>query len=70
MNGVGAQRGIRGCNVEEADAVPSIAMSANAFAGDGGASLASGMSAHLSKRIDMRRVLATLIKYVRKRYEG
>lgn len=45
-------------------------MSANAFAEDVSASLASGMNAHLSKPIDMRRVLATLIKYVRKRYEG
>ena len=45
-------------------------MSANAFAEDVSASLASGMNAHLSKPIDMRRVLATLINYVRKRYEG
>ena len=43
---------------------------ATRFAEDVSASLASGMNAHLSKPIDMRRVLATLIKYVRKRYEG
>ena len=61
---------IRELDREDADAVPIIAMSANAFAEDVSASLASGMNAHLSKPIDMRRVLATLIKYVRKRYEG
>ena len=70
MNGYEATRCIRELDREDADAVPIIAMSANAFAEDVSASLASGMNAHLSKPIDMRRVLATLIKYVRKRYEG
>ena len=70
MNGYEATRCIRELDREDADAVPIIAMSANAFGEDVSASLASGMNAHLSKPIDMRRVLATLIKYVRKRYEG
>lgn len=67
MNGYDATRHIRALEREDACAVPIIAMSANAFAEDVSASLASGMDAHLSKPIDMRRVLATIIKFVRKR---
>lgn len=70
MNGYEATRRIRALDREDAGVVPIIAMSANAFAEDVSASLASGMNAHLSKPIDMRRVLATIIKFVRKRYEG
>lgn len=70
MNGYEATRRIRALDREDARVIPIIAMSANAFAEDVNASLASGMDAHLSKPIDMRRVLATIIKYVRKRYEG
>lgn len=68
MNGYDATRHIRALEREDARVVPIIAMSANAFAEDVSASLASGMDAHLSKPIDMRRVLATIIKFVRKRY--
>lgn len=68
MNGYEATRQIRALEREDAGVIPIIAMSANAFAEDVSASLASGMDAHLSKPIDMRRVLATIIKYVRKRY--
>lgn len=68
MNGYEATRRIRALDREDASVIPIIAMSANAFAEDVSASLASGMNAHLSKPIDMRRVLATIIKYVRKRY--
>lgn len=70
MNGYEATRRIRALDRDDADAIPIIAMSANAFAEDVNASLASGMDAHLSKPIDMRRVLATIIKYVRNRYGG
>lgn len=68
MNGYEATRRIRALDRKDAEVIPVIAMSANAFAEDVSASLASGMDAHLSKPIDMRRVLATIIKYVRKRY--
>lgn len=67
MNGYDATRCIRALDRADAANVPIIAMSANAFAEDVSASLASGMDAHLSKPIDMRRVLATIIKFVRKR---
>ena len=45
MNGYEATRCIRELDREDADAVPIIAMSANAFAEDVSASLASGMNA-------------------------
>lgn len=67
MNGYDATRCIRALDRSDAVSVPIIAMSANAFAEDVNASLASGMDEHLSKPIDMRRVLASIIKYVRKR---
>ena len=70
MDGYDATRHIRALDREDALAVPIIAMSANAFAEDVSASLASGMDAHLSKPIDMRRVLTTIIKYVRKSQGG
>lgn len=67
MNGYDATRGIRAFDRPDAAHVPIIAMSANAFADDVSASLASGMNAHLSKPIEVRRVLATIVKFVRKR---
>ena len=67
LNGYEATKSIRALGRDDANAVPIIAMSANAFAEDVSRSLSSGMDAHLSKPIDMRRVLATIVKYVRKR---
>ncbi|WP_080800720.1 hybrid sensor histidine kinase/response regulator [Arabiibacter massiliensis] len=65
MNGYDATRCIRGLARADAAGVPIIAMSANAFSEDVRASLASGMNAHLSKPIDMRRVLASILEHVR-----
>ena len=67
MNGYDATRGIRASGRPDAARVPIIAMSANAFAEDVSASLASGMDAHLSKPIEVRRVLATIVQFVRNR---
>lgn len=66
MDGYEATRQIRALARPDARDVPIIAMSANAFAEDVRASLDSGMNAHLSKPIDMRKVLETIDLHVRK----
>lgn len=66
MDGYEATRCIRGLPRADAD-VPIIAMSANAFAEDVRASLECGMDAHLSKPIDMRRVLREIAIHLQKR---
>lgn len=65
MNGYEATRAIRSSDHAEAQTIPIIAMTANAFAEDIQDSLAAGMNAHLSKPIDpaelekvLRKVLA------------
>lgn len=67
LNGYDATRCIRALTRADAAKVPIIAMSANAFADDVSASLASGMNVHLSKPIDMRQVLSTIVRFVRER---
>ncbi len=67
MNGYDATRCIRALDREDARTVAIVAMSANAFSEDVNASLASGMDAHLSKPIEVRRVLSTIVEYTRKR---
>ena len=67
LNGYDATRCIRALKRADAAKVPIIAMSANAFADDVSASLASGMNVHLSKPIDMRQVLSTIVRFVRER---
>ena len=53
MNGYEATRSIRACNHENAHSIPIIAMTANAFTEDVQNALSAGMTAHLSKPIDM-----------------
>ncbi len=60
MDGYEATRRIRALDRDDARNAPIIAMSANAFAEDVHASLESGMNAHLSKPIDLRRVLEAI----------
>ena len=67
MNGYEATRCIRALDRSDAGSVPIIAMSANAFAEDVRASLESGMDAHLSKPIDMQRVMEAIAVHLRKR---
>lgn len=56
MNGYEATRAIRACAHERAKSIPIIAMTANAFADDIKNSLDAGMTAHLSKPINMTAV--------------
>jgi len=60
MNGLEAAHAIRTSDHPEAKTIPIIAMSANAFDEDVQMSLASGMNAHLSKPVEMNRLLKTL----------
>lgn len=70
MDGYEATRRIRLLDRTDAQGVPIIAMSANAFSEDVHASLESGMNAHLSKPIDMRRVLEAIATHTRRSREG
>lgn len=64
LNGYEATRHIRALERADAKEIPIIAMSANAFAEDANASLASGMNAHLSKPINIDHVVATIAEQI------
>ncbi len=63
MDGYEAARKIRSLDCERARTVPIIAMTANAFTEDQEKSLASGMNAHLSKPVDMDKMIQVIQKY-------
>ena len=62
MNGYKAARAIRALERPDAKVIPSVAMTANAFAEDVQTSIEAGMNAHLSKPIDMVELKGTLGK--------
>lgn len=62
MDGLQATRAIRALQRPDAKTISIIAMSANAFAEDVQQSLQAGMNAHLSKPVDVDRLLETLGK--------
>lgn len=62
MNGYEATRVIRGLKHPDAEKIPIIAMTANAFAEDVRASADAGMNAHVAKPIDIERLKAELRK--------
>ena len=65
MNGYEAAKAIRAMNDRpDGKNIPIIAMTANSFAEDVQASLASGMNAHLSKPIVIEEVIKTILRYV------
>ena len=63
MNGYEATRAIRLCDKPDADEVPIIAMTANAFIEDIARAKESGMNDHLSKPIKIEKLKETLAKY-------
>ena len=65
MNGLEATQAIRKSGREDLQALPIVAMSANAFDEDVRRSLASGMNAHLSKPIDIDQLEKILAQYLR-----
>lgn len=62
MNGYEATRIIREMKRPDAETIPIIAMTANAFAEDVQASVDAGMTAHVSKPIDVDIMRNTLFK--------
>ena len=62
MDGLEATRTIRKLNKADAKTIRIIAMSANAFESDIKASIDAGMNAHLTKPIEMEKVLEEIAK--------
>lgn len=67
MDGYEATRTIRSMDRPDGPRVPIVAMSANAFSDDVAASLASGMDEHLSKPIQIKTVVLTVLSLIRER---
>lgn len=64
MDGYQATRMIRTSNKENANSIPIIAMTANAFVEDINEALSSGMNSHVSKPIDTKVLFETINKYL------
>jgi signal transduction histidine kinase len=65
MNGIDATVAIRSLEREDAKSVPIIAMTADAFEEDARRCLACGMNAHISKPLNMNKLLQLLRKYIK-----
>ena len=65
MNGLEAAAAIRRSAHIDAQSIPIIALSANAFEEDVEKSLAHGMQAHISKPVDIQTVKKIFVKYIR-----
>lgn len=63
MNGYEATRAIRACTHPDAETIPIVAMTANAYVEDVAAAKAAGMNEHIAKPIDMRKLLEVLHQY-------
>ena len=63
-NGQEAARSIRKLDCEKAGTIPIIAMTANAFTEDREKSRAAGMNAHLSKPVDVGKLIQTILEYI------
>ena len=61
MDGLAATRTIRGLMREEAERIPIIAMTANAFEEDRKRSMEAGMNGHVAKPLDMQEILKTIV---------
>lgn len=64
MDGIEATKAIRALSRPDAAAVPSIAMTADAFAEEQMRTLEAGMNEHLSKPIDPLLLYSVLEKYI------
>ena len=61
MDGLTATRTIRGLMREEAERIPIIAMTANAFEEDRKRSMEAGMNGHVAKPLNMQEILKTIV---------
>lgn len=66
MNGYEATKAIRSSGHPDAETIPIVAMTANAFAEDVKAALDSGMNAHVSKPVDIDKIIAVLKEFTKK----
>lgn len=64
MNGLEAARCIRASEKEDAQSIPIIAISANAFNDDIAQSLAAGMNMHLAKPLEFQKVIEAIAALV------
>lgn len=62
MNGLEASKQIRTLNRTDANSVPIIAMTANAFAEDKKSCFDAGMTAYITKPLDTETILKTLLE--------
>ena len=69
MDGCEATRQIRNCGRDDAQTIPIIATTANAFAEDVSAVLTAGMDAHAGKPLDIKE-LCTLLSQLCDRKDG
>ena len=67
MNGIDATKTIRALERGDAKIIPIIALTANAFEEDVRASTEAGMNAHLTKPLQISRVIKTLIRCMRQK---
>lgn len=63
MDGYAATRAIRHCGKPDAETVPILAMTANAFDDDRQKSLSAGMNDHLSKPLDIQKLTEAIQKF-------
>lgn len=66
LNGYDATRAIRKLDREDAKQIPIIAMTANAFEEDKKQAMLAGMSAHVAKPIDFKKLKAEIYKLTKK----
>ena len=64
MNGYEATRSIRALGREDTNALPIIALSANARDEDKKMSMESGMNSHIAKPFDIAHLIATIDEYI------
>lgn len=67
MNGYEAARAIRNSSHPDAETIPIIAMTANAFSEDINASMNAGMDAHIAKPMDMEKLESVYREIINKR---
>lgn len=67
MSGIDATKLIRALDRSDAKIIPIIALTANAFEEDVRASIEAGMNAHLTKPLEITRVIKTLIRCMRQK---
>ena len=66
MDGYMATKEIRGLDRKDAQSIPIIAMTANAFSEDVKKALDAGMNDHLAKPVEAKKRTSTIAKYRRK----